>query len=195
MRRVRIFEHISLDGVIQHGDDNDDDFPYGAWTAAYRSADGAQAVAEAQGENVDFLLGRRTYDLWSNYWPTVKGGPFADTINAATKYVATHRPESLTWGPVEALGADIVEGVRRVKSMDGRDLVVFGSSTLTSVLFDHGLVDEAVLIVYPVLLGRGKRLLSDRVAARELALVSTKAMSTGVLINTYRHVGALRTAS
>jgi dihydrofolate reductase len=195
MRRVRIFEHISLDGVIQHGDDNDDDFPYGAWTAAYRSADGAQAVAEAQGENVDFLLGRRTYDLWSNYWPTVKGGPFADTINAATKYVATHRPESLTWGPVEPLGADIVEGVRRVKSMDGRDLVVFGSSTLTSVLFDHGLVDEAVLIVYPVLLGRGKRLLSDRVAARELALVSTKAMPTGVLVNTYRHVGALRTAS
>ena len=195
MRRVRIFEHISLDGVIQHGDDNDGDFPYAAWTAAYRSADGAQAVAEAQGENVDFLLGRRTYDLWSNYWPTVKGGPFADTINAATKYVATHRPESLTWGPVEALGADIVEGVRRVKSMDGRDLVVFGSSTLTSVLFDHGLVDEAVLIVYPVLLGRGKRLLSDRVAARELALVSTKAMSTGVLVNTYRHVGALRTAS
>jgi len=195
MRRVRIFEHISLDGVIQHGDDNDDDFPYGAWTAAYRSADGAQAVADAQGQKVDFLLGRRTYDLWSNYWPTVKGGPFADTINAATKYVATHRPESLTWGPVEALGADIVEGIRRVKSMDGRDLVVFGSSTLTSVLFDHGLVDEAVLIVYPVLLGRGKRLLSDRVAARELALVSTKAMSTGVLVNTYRHVGALRTAS
>ena len=195
MRRVRIFEHISLDGVIQHGDDNDDDFPYGAWTAAYRSPDGAQAVAEAQGENVDFLLGRRTYDLWSNYWPTVKGGPFADTINAATKYVATHRPESLTWGPVEALGADIVEGVRRVKSMDGRDLVVFGSSTLTSVLFDHGLVDDVVLIVYPALLGRGKRLLSDRVAARELALVSTKTMSTGVLINTYRHVGALRAAS
>jgi len=195
MRRVRIFEHISLDGVIQHGDDNDGDFPYAAWTAAYRSPDGAQAVAEAQGENVDFLLGRRTYDLWSNYWPTVKGGPFADTINAATKYVATHRPESLTWGPVEPLGADIVEGVRRVKSMDGRDLVVFGSSTLTSVLFDHGLVDEAVLIVYPVLLGRGKRLLSDRVAARELALVSTKAMPTGVLVNTYRHVGALRTAS
>lgn len=195
MRRVRIFEHISLDGVIQHGDDNDDDFPYGAWTAAYRSADGAQAVADAQGQKVDFLLGRRTYDLWSNYWPTVKGGPFADTINAATKYVATHRPESLTWGPVEPLGADIVEGVRRVKSMDGRDLVVFGSSTLTSVLFDHGLVDEAVLIVYPVLLGRGKRLLSDRVAARELALVSTKAMPTGVLVNTYRHVGALRTAS
>ena len=195
MRRVRIFEHISLDGVIQHGDDNDGDFPYGAWTAAYRSPDGAQAVAEAQGENVDFLLGRRTYDLWSNYWPTVKGGPFADTINAATKYVATHRPESLTWGPVEPLGADIVEGVRRVKSMDGRDLVVFGSSTLTSVLFAHGLVDEVVLIVYPALLGRGKRLLSDRVAARELALVSTKTMSTGVLINTYRHVGALRAAS
>jgi len=195
MRRVRIFEHISLDGVIQHGNDADGDFPYGAWTAVYRSPDGAQAVAEAQGENVDFLLGRRTYDLWSSYWPTVKGGPFADTINAATKYVATHRPDSLEWGPVEPLGADIAEGVRRLKSMDGPDLIVFGSSTLTSVLFEHGLVDDVVLVVYPVLLGRGKRVLSDRVAARELALVSTKAMATGVVINTYRHVGSLRTAS
>jgi len=79
--------------------------------------------------------------------------------------------------------------------MDGRALVVFGSSTLTSVLFDHGLIDGVVLIAYPVLLGRGKRVLSDRVAARELALISTKVMSTGVLINTCRHVGALRRAS
>jgi dihydrofolate reductase len=192
MRKVRIFEHISLDGVIQHGGDADGDFPHGDWTAPYRSPAGAQAVAEAQGERFDFLLGRRTYDLWSSFWPKVEGGPFAAAMNAATKYVATHRPDGLEWGPVETLGADVVEGVRRVRSEDGPDLIVSGSSTLTSVLLDQGLVDDVVLMVYPVLLGRGKRFFSERVEARELALVSTKATPTGVLINTYRHVGPLR---
>jgi dihydrofolate reductase len=194
MRKVRIFEHTSLDGVIQHAGDEDGGFPYGEWTAPYRSPAGAQAVADAQGKEFDLLLGRRTYDMWSGFWPKVKGGPFAEAINAATKYVATHRPDSLGWGPVQALGADIVEGVRRVTSTAGPDLIVSGSSTLTPVLLDQGLVDEVVLFVYPLLLGRGKRLLSERVAARELALVSTKATPTGVLFNTYRHVGALRAA-
>lgn len=193
MRKVRIFEHISLDGVIQHGND-DDGFRYSDWTAPYRSPAGAQALAEAQGNRYDLLLGRRTYDLWSTHWPKVKGGPFADAINAATKYVATHRPDGLEWGPVETLGPDIVAGIRRVKAKDGPDLIVWGSSTLTPVLLDQGLADEVVLTVYPVLLGRGKRLFSDRVDGRELALVSTKGTATGMLINTYRHVGALRAA-
>lgn len=197
MRRIRIFEHTSLDGVIEHGGgrNGDDDFPYGEWSAPYRSPAGAQALAEAQGRTFDLLLGRRTYDIWSRTWPQVKGGPFADAINAATKYVVTHRPDSLEWGPVEALGPDFVEGVRRVKSQDGLDLIVYGSSTLTPVLLDQGLVDDVVLMVYPVLLGRGKRFFSDRFGARELAFVSSQATPTGVLINTYRHVGALRTGA
>jgi dihydrofolate reductase len=194
VRKIKIIEHISLDGVIQHGGDKDGDFPYGDWTAPYRSPVGAQAVAEAQGNRFDFLLGRRTYDLWSNFWPKVKGGPFADNMNAATKHVATHRPEGLEWGPVETLGADVLDGVRRLKASDGVDLIVSGSSTLTSLLLDQGLVDEVVLIVYPLLLGRGKRLLSDRLDARELALISTKSTPTGVLINSYRHLVSLRAA-
>ncbi len=194
MRKVRIFEHSSLDGVIQHYGDEDGGFPYGDWTASYRSPAGAEALAEAQGKSVDFLLGRRTYDIWAAVWPRVKGGPFADAINAGTKYVATHRPDSLAWGPVESVGPDIAEGVRRLKAQHGPDLVVYGSSTLTPLLLDRGLVEEVVLMVYPVLLGRGKRFFSDRFEARELALVSTKATPTGVLINTYRHVGSLRAA-
>ena len=194
MRKIRIFEHISLDGVISPGGQNEDsDYAHGGWTAPYRTAAGAEAAAEAQGKGFDLLLGRRTYDIWAGFWPTVKSGPFADGLNAATKYVATHRPESLGWGPVEDLGADILEGVRRVKSKDGPDLIVWGSSTLTSVLLVQGLVDEVVLFVYPVLLGRGKRFFSDSADPRELALVSTKATSSGVLMNTYRHVGSLRT--
>jgi len=189
MRKIRIFEHISLDGVISPPGDG------GEWTAPYRTPAGAAALAEAQGASFDLLLGRRTYDLWADFWPKIKGGPFADGLNAATKYIATHRPDSLGWGPVKDLGADIIDGVRRVKATDGPDLIVWGSSTLTSVLLGQGLVDEVVLIFYPVLLGRGKRFFSDSAEPRELAFVSTKATPTGVLINTYRHVGSLRTES
>jgi dihydrofolate reductase len=189
MRTIRVFEHISLDGVIEH----EDGYAYGAWTAPYRSPAGLAAVIEAHGTGFDLLLGRRTYDLWAGYWPKAGNSPLANSLNAATKYVATHRPDSLGWGPAKDLGADMIEGVRRLKAASGPDLVLWGSSTLTSPLLGQGLVDEVVLIVYPVLLGRGKRFFSDQADARELAFVSTKVTSTGVLINTYRHVGSLRT--
>jgi dihydrofolate reductase len=193
MRKIRIFEHVSLDGFISPGGQNEDsDYANGGWTAPYRTPAGAQAVAEGYGELFDLLLGRRTYDLWSAFWPKVKGGPFADRLNGAAKYVATRRPDSLAWGPAEGLGADVIAGVRRLQSTDGPDLIVCGSSTLTSVLLEHGLVDEVTLIVYPVLLGRGKLFFSDSANPRELALVGTNATSTGVLINRYRHVGLVR---
>ncbi|MET0622483.1 MAG: dihydrofolate reductase family protein [Pyrinomonadaceae bacterium] len=191
MRKLRIMEHISLDGVIQHEDG--EGFAHGNWTARYRTPAGLEAVMEAQGSVFDLLLGRRTYDSWAGFWPKAGNSPMANRLNAATKYVATHRPESLEWGPVGDLSADVMEGIRGVKSTDGPDLIVWGSSTLTSVLLDQGLVDDVVLMVYPVLLGRGKRLFSDSADPRELAFVSTKVTSTGVLMNTYRHVGALRT--
>jgi dihydrofolate reductase len=187
MRKIRIMEHVSLDGVISPPGDSD--FAQGGWSAPYRTPAGAAALAEAQGTTFDLLLGRRTYDLWADLWPKVKGGPFADGLNAAMKYVTTHTPESLGWGPVGDLGTDVMAGVRRVKSRDGPDLVVWGSSTMTSVLLELELVDEVVLVVYPILLGQGKRCFSDSAEPRELALVSTKATSTGVLINTYRRSG------
>jgi dihydrofolate reductase len=190
MRKIRIFGHISLDGVI--APPGDSDFANGGWSAPYRTPAGAAALVKSQGSNYDLLLGRRTYDLWADFWPKVKEGAFAESLNAATKYVATHRPDGLGWGPVKDLGTDIIAGVRRVKAEDGPDLIVWGSVTLTSVLLEEGLVDEVMLIVIPVLLGGGKRFFSDNAGPRELALVSTKATPTGVLMNTYRHVGSLR---
>lgn len=188
MRKIRIFEHISLDGVIEH----DGDYAYGAWTTPYRSPDGAATLLEAYGTSFDLLLGRHTYDIFSTFWPNAGDFPMANAINAATKYIATHRPDSLEWGPVRELGGDIIAGIRDLKATDGPDLIVCGSSTLTSVLLGEGLADEVVLITYPVLLGRGKRVLSDTIDARELAFVSTKCTPTGVLLNTYQYVGALR---
>ena len=195
MRKIRILEHISLDGVIQAPGgrgEGGDDYPHGGWTSQYGSAAGAEAITEAQGTNFDLLLGRNTYDIFAGYWPKAGNSPIANGLNAATKYVATHRPDSLKWGPVGDLGADIMEGVRRVRSEEGPDMIVWGSGALTTALLEQGLVDEVVLFVYPVVLGEGKRFFDHGVGPRELALVSTKAVSPEVLMNTYRYVGSLR---
>lgn len=191
MRKLKIIEHISLDGVIQVSGE-DGAFPYGDWTAPYRTPAGRDAVLAAHGERFDLLLGRRTYDAWSGWWPTAPSSPMADRLNAATKHVATHRPESLGWGPAEGLGPDIVEDIRRVKSQDGPDLILSGSITLTSPLLEHGLADEVVLIVYPVLLGTGKRFLAEGTPASALELVGTQAMPSGIILSTYRVAGPLK---
>jgi dihydrofolate reductase len=192
VRKLRIIEHISLDGVIQHSAD-DGDFPYSDWTAPYRTPAGRDAVMAAHGESFDLLLGRRTYDIWSGFWPKAPSSPIADRLNRATKYVATHRPESLDWGPFESLGPDIVEGIRRIKSVDGRDLILSGSSTLTSTVLEHGLADEVVLIVSPVLLGRGKRFFAEGTPARSLVLVSTQTTPSGVILSAYKVARPLKT--
>jgi dihydrofolate reductase len=198
MRKIKIIEHISLDGVIQApgGPEEDPDgFAYGGWAGPHADPDGGAAIVAAQGEAFDLLLGRRTYDIFAGFWPKAPKSPMADSINAATKYVATHRPKSLEWGPAEGLGADIVEGIRRIKEKNGPHLIVWGSSTLTPVLLEHGLVDEVMLLVFPVLLGTGKRIFSEGAPPRELALVSTTAVGSGVVISTYKPSGPLRTSS
>jgi dihydrofolate reductase len=193
MRKLKIIEHISLDGVIQvRGSGEDADYPYGDWTAPYRSPAGRDAVLAAHGESFDLLLGRRTYDMWSGFWPKAPSSPMSDALNAATKYIATHRPESLEWGPFEGLGPDIVEDIRRIKSHNGRNLILSGSSTLTSTLLEHGLADEVLLLVYPVLLGKGKRLFAEGTPPRAFELASTKALSSGIVMNAYKAAGPLK---
>ncbi len=194
LRKLTLMEHISLDGVIQHSAD-DGDFPYGEWTTPYRTLAGREAILAAYGASFGLLLGRRTYDLWSSFWPTAPSSPIADRLNAATKYVVTHRPDTLAWGPCKGLGPDIVEEVRRIKAEDGPDLFLSGSSTLTSTLLEYGLADELLLIVYPVLLGAGKRFFAEGTPARSFQLVSTKATPSGILINAYKIDGPLRTAA
>jgi dihydrofolate reductase len=192
MRKLKIMEHASLDGVIQHSAD-DDGFPYSDWTVPYRTPAGRDLILAAYGARFDLLLGRRTYDAWSSFWPKAPSSPMADGLNAATKYVATHRPESLEWGPFEGVGPDLVEGVRRIKAQDGPDLVLSGSSTLTSTLLEHGLADEVLLVVYPVLLGTGKRFFAEGTPARTFELVSTQTTPTGIILSSYKVAGPLTT--
>jgi dihydrofolate reductase len=194
MRKLKIFEHISLDGVIQHSAD-ENNFPYSNWTLPYRTPAGAETVLALYGEKFDLLLGRRNYDLWSGFWPKAPSSPMSDRINAAKKYVATHRPESLEWGPFEGVGPDLVDGIRRIKSQDGPDLILTGSSTLTSTLLEHALADEVVLLVYPVLLGTGKRILADGTPPRAFELVRTNALRSGIIINSYKPAGPLKNQS
>ncbi len=195
MRKLRIFEHISLDGVIQIGVPGDNDFPYGDWSAPYRTPAGRDLVTAAYGERFDLLLGRRTYDNWSGYWPKAPSSPMSDRLNAAKKYVVTHRPDSLAWGPFEAVSSNLVESVRRVKASSGPDLILSGSSTLTSVLLEHGLADEVVLLVNPVLLGKGKRFFSDGTPARSFELVRSQALPSGIVVNSYNFAGPLKNQS
>src|SRR5271156_2935358 len=190
MRKLKIIEHISLDGVIQMTSGPEGDFPYGDWTAQYRSPAGLQIVNEMYG-NRDVLLGRRTYDLWSGFWPKAPKSPMGDRLKAATKYVVTHRPESLEWGPFGAVGSDLVDSVRRLKARNGPELIVTGSSTLISVLLDHGLADEVVLLVNPIVLGKGKRFFEGGSLPRGVALGSTKALPSGILVNVYKLIPTL----
>jgi dihydrofolate reductase len=198
MRTIRIIEHISLDGVIQGPggpeEDTSNGFDHGGWAFPHHGDEAGGAIVAAQGVGFDLLLGRKTYDIFGGYWPK-HTGPMADSLNGARKFVATHRPESLDWGPVESLGADIGAGIRKVKKAGGPDLIVWGSSTLTPMLIAEGLADEVVLLTFPVMIGRGKRVFSDLAPASELKLIDSRSTPQGVLVSTYKPAGALRTGS
>lgn len=186
MSKPKIIEQISLDGVIQApgGPTEDGDSPHGGWTAPHRDPAVGRAILAEHAKRFDLLLGRHAYDIRAGFWPKAPSNPLADSLNAATKYVATHRPASLEWGPVESLGQDIVEGVRNIKTKSGPDLILWGRSTVTPKLLEHELADEVLLLVYPVLLGKGKRFFPDGTAPCELALASTKAGPSAEIIST-----------
>jgi serine phosphatase RsbU (regulator of sigma subunit)/dihydrofolate reductase len=191
MRKLKIIEHSSLDGVIQTTSGPEDDFPYGDWTAPYRSPAGLQVVSELYGKTCDLLLGRRTYDTLAGYWPKAPKSLLADCLNSSVKYVVTHRPESLEWGPFEAIGSDLVESIRRIKARNGPDLVLPGSASLIVTLLEHGLADEVVLLVNPIALGKGKRFFESGTLPRSFALGSSQALPSGILVNVYKLIPTL----
>ncbi len=193
MRKLIVCQHISLDGVIQQSPD-ENNFPHADWTAPYRTPAGRDALIALHGTTFDLLLGRRTYDLWSTYWPQAPAGnPWSDGMNAATKHVVTHRPDTLAWGPHQALGADFVEDVRRLKfKADDPNLILWGSSTLAATLLAHDLADELLLVTYPALLGTGKRLFAEGTPPRAFDLLSTQATPSGAILSTYKLAGPLQ---
>ncbi|WP_394697041.1 dihydrofolate reductase family protein [Pseudoxanthomonas japonensis] len=201
MRRLIAAVMVSLDGVMQApggpGEDTSGGFAHGGWVWPYAGEDEAMDGLFAQ--PFMLLLGRRTYDIFAGHWPQVPSdaphGGIADAFNGATKYVATHHPDSLAWQHSHALGADVVSAVRALRRREGPDLVTQGSSALLHQLLASDVVDELRLLTYPVLLGRGKRLFDDRTRAAAFRLAASRTTAAGVIVSRYLRDGDVRTGS
>ncbi len=195
MRNIIAITQVSLDGVMQGpggpGEDPSNGFTRGGWAMHFVDDAAGKVIGEIIAGEFGLLLGRRTYDIWAGYWPHHGDNPIGRAFNRATKYVVTHRPDSLGWEHSEPIGGDAVEEIRRLKASAGPELHVWGSSKLLQTLIAADLIDEHRLWIFPVVLGQGKRLFENGVPPRTLALVSTHSTSSGVLLNTYRPVGPL----
>lgn len=195
MRKLIAITHTSLDGVMQApggpGEDPDNGFASGGWTVPFRDEIGGKAIGEIVAGEFDMLLGRRTYDIFADYWPNQSGSPIGKAFDRATKYVVSRRPTKLDWKNSQLVGGDVVDGIRQLKASDGPELHIWGSSELLRTLIAADLIDEFRIWVFPVVLGQGKRLFGNGVPPRTLALVDTRRNSKGVLMNTYRAVGPL----
>src|SRR5581483_4076886 len=134
------------------------------------------------------LFGRVTYEAFAEVWPHVEG-EFADTFNALPKYVVSSTLENPAWSNTTVLGGDLVEAVTGLRQQYERDIVVHGSPQLAQALVEHDLVDELRLLVYPVIVGAGKRLFADTTATKTLRLAETRTFGDGVHLLVYRPAG------
>ncbi|RWD66551.1 MAG: dihydrofolate reductase [Mesorhizobium sp.] len=198
MRKIIAATFVSLDGVMQAPGGPEEDpvggFKFGGWTFHYFDEVAGAGLDELFSKPFALLLGRRTYDIFAAYWPYQKD-PIADAFNPATKYVATHRPDSLTWQNTQSLGPDVVARLRELKQEDGPDLLIQGSGNLIQTLLANGLIDEIRLMTFPLLLGKGKRLFGDDAMPAAFKLVRSQATTTGVIMATYERGGEIRTGS
>lgn len=190
---------MSLDGVMQApGGPHEDPtggFTLGGWTAPYFDAALGGAMGEIFGRPFDLLLGRKTYDIFAAHWPHVADtdSPIAGLFNRVTKYVASRSNPKLTWQNSQSLGADIVASLKQLKTSDGPDLLVQGSSNLLQTLWKHRLVDEFTVLIFPLVLGSGKRLFGDGAIPAGLKLVKSQAYPTGVIVASYAPAGDVKT--
>ncbi len=202
MRKLIVATFISLDGVVQAPggpeEDTSDGFAHGGWVWPFAHETDA-VMGGAFERPFELVLGRRTYDIFAGYWPQVpEDAPhrsIANLFNDTVKHVATHHPATLGWQNTRALAPSIVNAVRELKRGDGPDLLTQGSSDLVRQLLATDLVDELLLLVFPVLLGRGKRLFDDDTQASAFRLEESKPSPTGVLVNRYVRDGMLRTGT
>jgi dihydrofolate reductase len=187
MRKVIANEFLTLDGVAQAPGGPDEDtssgFAHGGWHLHYGAEDGVdELIAKAGG----FLLGRWTYELFADYWPSAPDSAFTEPMNTKPKHVASRTlTDPLEWQNSSVLPSPLPDAVAALKEQEGGDLLVIGSTLLVHSLLQHGLVDELRLMIDPVLVGGGKRLFPDDGALRPLRLVDHEVTSTGTIIATY----------
>ncbi|HEY7620026.1 MAG TPA: dihydrofolate reductase family protein [Solirubrobacteraceae bacterium] len=185
MAKIVVTEFVSLDGVVEDPGGGED-YKYGGWSFEFdRGAEGDQFKVDETRAATAMLLGRRTYEGFADAWPS-REGEFADIFNSMPKYVVSSTLKDPEWTNSTVLDGDLVEEVKKLKEEgpDG-DVVVHGSAQLVQGLIEHDLVDELRLMVFPVVLGTGKRLFGDPGEKKTLRLVDSKVVGDGVLILTY----------
>jgi dihydrofolate reductase len=193
VRKVIALEFMTLDGVIQAPDKATSDFEYGGWFAPYDDDVTGEALSKQMNLPFDLLLGRKTFEIWASYWP--HHADFWPGVNPATKYVASNTMTSHEWQPSVFLSGDVAGKVRQLKQQDGPNLHVYGSANLVQTLMKHDLVDEFWLKIFPITLGRGKRLFDDGTIPAAFKLTESQVSTNGIIIVNYERAGAVKTVN
>ena len=193
MRPLTVNTFVTLDGVMQAPGGPEEDpaggFSHGGWSAGYWDDAMGERMGETMGKPFDLLLGRKTYEIFAAHWPHARDQPGAAELNGARKYVASRTVDSVDWENSTLLEGDVAEAVAKLKAEDGPEIQVHGSGDLIQTLLEHDLVDQLRVMIFPVVLGTGKRLFGDGAVPAGLKLVDSATSSTGVLMATYDRSG------
>jgi len=195
MRKIIVLSMISLDGVMQAPGGPEEDksggFKYGGWTAPYGDEAFGKEVQKELKQNADYLLGRKTFEIWENYWP--KHADFWPRINEGTKYVLSNTRKDSDWK--NSVFIKSVADIEKLRSSNGSDIQVWGSSELIHLLLKNDLVDELRLKIYPLTLGKGKKLFDDSATAGAFTLTESIVTTTGVILANYKRAGDVKTGT
>jgi dihydrofolate reductase len=195
MRKLVVNTFLTLDGVMQAPGGPEEDptegFAHGGWSVNYWDELMGERMNESMGPGKDFalLLGRKTYEIFAAHWPHARDQPGAAELNAATKYVASRTLDKVEWENSTLLEGDLAAAVRKLKQEDGPELQVHGSSDLIQSLLAEDLVDEFRLLIFPVVLGSGKRLFGQGTIPAAFKATNSETASTGVLLVNYERAG------
>jgi len=200
MAELTLTTFLTLDGVMQAPGGPDEDrsgnFPHGGWLVPHADDDMGRIMVEIFSKADAFLLGRTTYDIFSAYWPRVTSAedPIATKLNSLPKYVASRTRTMFSWNK-STLVRDVTKEVVALKDRFPREVQVHGSCGLAQTLIENDLIDEYRLLIFPVILGTGKRLFGTGAVPTSLTLVKSNTTSKGVVASVYRRGGSLRTGS
>jgi dihydrofolate reductase len=194
MRKLMVTTFVSLDGVMQapggSDEDRDGGFEHGGWAVPHIDQQFIQLMTELTSRASALLLGRKTYDIFAAAWPLAEvDDPIGAKMNSVRKYVASRKLDTVSWQNSTLLTGDVAEAVSRLKQGEGGEIQVHGSGELIQTLVKHDLVDEFHLLVFPVLVGSGKRLFAEGTIPAGLKLIDTTTSGTGVLGSTYARDG------
>lgn len=192
MRKITVLSMITMDGVMQAPGGPEEDtsggFAFGGWTEPFASEQ-YRAVLMEELQPAEYLLGRKTFEIWENYWP--KYPDFWPGINDGMKYVLSHSRENTDWQNTKFITS--IDDIKMIKQTDGKDLQVWGSSQLVQLLLHHDLVDELRLKIHPVLLGNGKKLFTENLIPASFSIGENMITDKGVIIACYAKAGKVAT--